>query len=133
MTIIIHVPIEPVPFARAGASGKRRFTPKRQSEFMGQFRMYAQRAMEGRAPLEGPVEMIARFVYVAPASWSKKRRAEAHWKASKPDADNLAKIVKDSIGAVVYHDDAQVASLTVQKVYGERAEIVVTVSSLEAA
>lgn len=132
MSVTIRVPIEPVPFARAGAQGRRRFTPKRQAEFMGQFRVFAESAMAGRPPFDGPLAMAARFVYVAPASWSAKKRAAAKWKASKPDADNLVKIIKGSVNAVVYHDDAQVASLTVEKVYGARAEIVVTVAELEA-
>ena len=129
--VIIRVPIEPVPFARAGANGKRRFTPTKQAAFMGQFRLFAQAAMAGRAPFDGPLQMNARFIYVHPASWSAKKRAATAWKSSKPDADNLAKIVKDSIGGCVYVDDAQIASLTVQKKYGPRAEIIVTVQQCE--
>lgn len=130
-TVIIKVPVDPVPFARAGSHGKQRFTPRKQADFMATFRLFAARAMAGAAPLEGALQLDARFIYVAPASWSKKKRLETRWKASKPDADNLAKIVKDSIGGLVYLDDAQVASLTVQKVYGLRPEVIVTVSKLD--
>ena len=34
------------------------------------------------------------------------------------------------MNGIVYGDDAQVASLTVQKVYGLRAEVIITVSEL---
>lgn len=130
MSVTIYMPIEPVPFARAGAHGKVRFTPKRQADFMGQFRLFAMNAMSGRPPLEGPLKMEATFVYAAPASWSKKKRAETVWKQSRPDTSNLVKIVEDAINAVVYHDDAQIAVSQVQKKYGDRAEIIVTVSEL---
>lgn len=128
--VIIRYPAEPVPFSRAGSHGKRRFTPTKQASFMGQVRLFAQYAMKGRAPLEGPVEMLAQFIYVVPASWSAKKRSDTIWKSSKPDADNLVKIVKDAIDGVVYLDDSQVASLTVQKKYGPSPLVVVTVKSI---
>ena len=37
----------------------------------------------------------------------------------KPDADNLAKAVMDAINGVAYHDDNQIASLHIMKVYAE--------------
>lgn len=45
----------------------------------------------------------------------------------KPDTDNIAKIVCDALNGVAYHDDKQITSLTVDKVWAEdgieRAEI----------
>jgi hypothetical protein len=112
--IAFTVPGEPVPFARAGAHGKRRFTPRKQSDAMGAVRMFAERA-----------------VYLVPESWSKKRRATALWKSSKPDADNIAKLIKDALSTVVYVDDAQIAELTVQKVYGPIAGVTVTIEKMK--
>ena len=129
--VTIRIPITPVPFARSGANGKRRFTPKKQADFMGQFRHFAALAMGNRPLLEGPLEMTATFVYEVPASWSKIKRATAKYKSSKPDASNLIKLAEDSMNCVVYHDDAQVASLLVQKLYGPYPEIIVTVRELE--
>jgi Holliday junction resolvase RusA-like endonuclease len=125
------VPGEPIPFARAGAFGKRRFTPKKQSDYMGCIKLFAQQAMAGAAPLDGPLALAIRAVYLVPESWSNKRKAAAVWKSSKPDADNLAKIFKDAMSKIVFCDDAQVADLQVQKVYGLRAEIIVTVCPLD--
>ncbi len=129
--IAFTVPGEPVPFARAGAFGKRRFTPKRQADYMGCIKLFAQQAMAGAAPMDGPLALAIRAVYLVPESWPKKRKAAANWKASKPDADNLAKIFKDAMSKIVFADDAQVADLHVQKVYGVRAEIIVTVLPLD--
>jgi Holliday junction resolvase RusA-like endonuclease len=129
--VTIRIPIEPVAFARCGSRGKQRYTPWRQKNFMGQFRYFAALAMEGRPLLEGPLEMTATFIYEVPASWSKIKRATAKYKSSKPDASNLVKIAEDSMNCVVWRDDAQVASLLVQKLYGPYPEIVVTVRELE--
>lgn len=125
--VVFSVPGEPVPFARAGANGKRRFTPKKQSDFMGTVQMYASQAMRGLALLDGPLSLTIEASYVVPASWSKKKRAAAVWKASKPDADNISKLVKDALNNVVWIDDAQVACLHVEKRYGERPGMVVRV------
>jgi Holliday junction resolvase RusA-like endonuclease len=129
--VTIKVPIEPVAFARSGANGSRRFTPKKQATFMGQFRHFAALAMAGRPLLEGPLEMTATFVYEVPASWSKIKREATKYKSSRPDIDNCAKLCADSLNSVVWHDDAQVASLLVQKLYGPYPEIIVTVRELE--
>jgi Holliday junction resolvase RusA-like endonuclease len=125
------IPGESVPWARAGAQGKRHFTPKRQSDFMGAVKTIAAAAMRGAPPLAGPVSMDVRAVYLIPESWSKKRKAAAYWKASKPDCSNITKILEDAINSIVYVDDAQVAHLNVVKIYGPVAFVRVVVESLE--
>ncbi len=47
------------------------------------------------------------------------------------DADNIAKLVSDAFNEIVYADDAQVASLIVQKRYGPLAGVTVTVAPLD--
>jgi Holliday junction resolvase RusA-like endonuclease len=130
LMVSFTVPGEPVPFARAGAQGKRRFTPKKQADFMTAVRTIAAAAMKGAPPLEGPVSMRVHAAYLVPESWSKKRKASAYWKSSKPDADNVAKIVKDAISTIVFVDDAQVAHLNVVKKYDVTSFVSVTVEKL---
>lgn len=48
----------------------------------------------------------------------------------KPDVDNLAKIVLDSLNKIAY-DDAQVCRLLVEKRYGETPQVLVRLSELE--
>jgi len=129
--IIITIPGEAVAFARSGANGVQRFTPKRQRDFMALVKLAAYQAMRGAEPLAGAVEMQIRAVYTIPASWSKKRDGEARWRTARPDVDNIAKLAADSMNGIVYGDDAQVASLTAQKVYGLRAEVIITVACLD--
>lgn len=130
MGVAFTIPGEAVPFARAGRKGSFSFTPKKQSNFMGAVKGYAHDAMRGAGPLDGPLSMTVRAVYLIPPSWSKRKRATAYWKSSKPDADNIAKILKDAMSKVVFADDAQVAELTVTKVYGPTAFVQVTVERL---
>lgn len=56
------------------------------------------------APLEGPVELY--LVWCYPAT---KTHPAGTWKTTKPDTDNLIKLVKDEMTRLgFWHDDAQV-------------------------
>ena len=121
------VPGEPVAFARAGRNGKISFTPAPQRSFMEIVKMFAQRAMAGRAPMAGPLAMTLRAVYLHPASWSLTKKRRTRFKTSKPDADNIAKLVKDALSKVAYADDAQIVILRVAKRYGPVAQLDVRV------
>jgi len=91
---------------------------------------YARRAMAGSPPLEGPIELQLCMIYVRPNTWSKKKKAATFWKSSKPDSDNLAKIFKDAMNQIVWLDDAQVADLRVQKVYGDTAGTIIRIRQI---
>jgi Holliday junction resolvase RusA-like endonuclease len=129
--VSFFIPGEPVAFARAGANGAQRFTPKRQRDFMALVKLAACRSMVAQALMTGPVALNIRASYVPPVSWSKKKTAGATWRAARPDADNLAKIIADALNTIVYADDAQIASLTVRKIYGPVAGVSVSVVCLE--
>lgn len=122
MRVEFTIPGTAVPFARSGGNGKLRFTPKKQRSAMVDVRLMAQRAMQGRPPIAGPVEMVVEASYLPPASWSEKKKAAAKWKASRPDGDNIAKLIKDACNKIVWLDDAQVVKWAGSKTYGAREE-----------
>jgi Holliday junction resolvase RusA-like endonuclease len=70
----------------------------------------------GRGLFAGPVDVSIVAWFPMPTSWSmkKRRQHEGRWHIQKPDADNLAKAVLDSLQEH-WNDDCQVAILTVQK------------------
>lgn len=69
--------------------------------------------------LEGPIKAKIIAYYKIPKSYPKKRiesileRQEQPTK--KPDADNIGKIVLDSLNDIAFHDDSQIVELTVIK------------------
>lgn len=129
-TISFCIPGDAVPFARAGANGRRRFTPRRQADFQATVKLFGSRAFAGREPLAGPVSMTMRVTYAVPASWPKWKKAIAVWKPSKPDGDNLFKIVADALNGIAWVDDAQIVDLSVQKKYGAVPGTVVSICEL---
>lgn len=48
----------------------------------------------------------------------------------KPDFDNIAKIVGDSLNKIAYHDDAQVVDSMVRKFYSENPRVVITIQTI---
>lgn len=69
--------------------------------------------------------------YKPPKSTSKKKYTDMIEKCinptKKPDADNIAKIVCDSLNGIAYSDDASITTLRVSKYYAEneRVEVVI--------
>ncbi len=64
-------------------------------------------------PLDGPLSVRLRFLFPRPKATAKKHGRLR--KSTKPDIDNCAKSVLDALNGLCYHDDGQVAELTISK------------------
>ena len=127
------IPGIPTAWARARTHGKVHFTPGKQRYAMSVIQTIAHDAMSGQNAFSVPVSMTVFAVWPWPKSWSeKKRRVQgAHYKTSRPDADNVAKLVADSLNGIVFNDDAQVTELRVVKQYGINALTRVDIEPLQ--
>lgn len=71
--------------------------------------------------LEGEVKADIVAYYKVPKSYPKKRQKiiedNLEYPMKKPDLDNVAKVVLDSLNGVAYKDDAQVIELNMKKRY----------------
>lgn len=76
--------------------------------------------------LEGSIKAKIFVYYKIPKSYTKKRveliRQGKEHPCKKPDADNIAKIVLDSLNKIAFNDDAQVVELIVIKRWTEKQE-----------
>lgn len=128
----IYIPGDVVPWARAGRGNGFTFTPAKQRNYMGAIRSAAHEAMGGKAPLTGPCRLVVSASYTWPKSTTKKRRVapDGAWKDTKPDADNIIKIVKDALSGIVFVDDAQCADIRAVKRLAEAAGLRIEVTSL---
>ena len=76
----------------------------------------------------GPVAVVIDCVFARPKSHMTKKGVKATAPAlPRPDVDNLAKSVLDSIGPII-GDDAQVSRLVVEKSYGTEARTTVRIT-----
>lgn len=79
-------------------------------------------------PMERAVKAKITAIFAVPKSYSKKRRQELLNTVNytkKPDVDNIAKIILDSLNGLAYQDDSQVSCLLVMKGYGEQEKVIV--------
>jgi len=117
----IVVPGEPVAKGRGRVSGNRVFTPAKTRNYENLVRMAAHEAMQGRAPVEGPISLNLRICLPIPASKSARVKgdmAAGHIRPTKrPDADNYLKAFLDGCNGIVFVDDAQVTDILIKKTY----------------
>lgn len=113
--IKIVAPLEPVPFPRPAQSVKRRFNPKRYSDFKAALGFYAKAALQGQAPFSGEVKLTAEFYRPKP----KPRKGTPPQVSFIGDIDNYLKAVMDALIGVCYVDDRQVTALSGRKIFGD--------------
>jgi Holliday junction resolvase RusA-like endonuclease len=78
---------------------------------------------EHHTPWTGMFVAIVSAEFAIPKSWNKKKKELAQRQLiapAKPDADNLGKILLDSLNRVVYEDDQACVLLVVTKEWAER-------------
>ncbi len=85
--------------------------------------------------LEGQIKAVIKAYFTIPKSTSKKRRKlmieEKIRPTKKPDTDNLAKIVLDSLNTLAFNDDKQVVDLKVEKYYSEEPRVEVVLEEIQ--
>lgn len=78
------------------------------------------------------VKMTICAYFSVPKSFSNKRRSEALEgnisPLTKPDVDNIAKIICDALNNVAYKDDTQIVELTIIKKYAVEPKVKITLS-----
>lgn len=123
-------------FARRGAHVIA-YTPEKTKTYEARIKSAALEAMAGGQITTCAVHVDIVIHVEPPASWSKKKRAEAFadvvYPMGKPDIDNVTKGILDAMNGIVYADDKQVVRMTVVKRYFEPAGVVVKVGIVEAA
>ncbi len=116
--------------------GARVYTDAKTRSYEAQLRFAAQQAMRGEPPTGLPVRLAMSVFFAVPASWSKKKRAQALagtlWPTVKPDADNSLKLT-DALNGVVFDDDKQVVSAQVFKCYAEHPGLLIEVFEISPA
>lgn len=110
--------------ARPRVFNGRAMTPKDSVNYENWVRLCYQQ-QEGKH-LEGSIRARIVAYYKVPKSYTKKRvqaiREGLEHPLKKPDADNIAKIILDSLNDIAFHDDSQIIELTVIKRYTEENE-----------
>ncbi len=93
--------------------------PKPSKVYKADIAYIAQKAREEaglEGMFEGPLGMQILAYFPCPKSkWRVKNPRPEEHHSKRPDADNIAKSVKDGLSGVLYHDDGQISELIVRK------------------
>ncbi|WP_338630717.1 RusA family crossover junction endodeoxyribonuclease [Clostridium baratii] len=102
----------------------RAITPKDTVNYENWVKMCYQQ--QGGKYLKGSIKAEIIAYYKIPKSYTKKRikaiKDGLEHPNKKPDTDNIAKIILDSLNKIAFDDDAQVVDLKVSKRYTEENE-----------
>ena len=111
------------------------YTPKTTVEYENAVRAAYERQCKNKM-LDGAVRAWITAYFPIPKSDSKGKRAAKlggeikH--TVKPDGDNVAKAILDSLNGHAYKDDSRVCELSVRKLYSENPRVVVTLEEITA-
>jgi Holliday junction resolvase len=110
--------------ARPRVVGKRAFTPEETVNYENWVRInYMQ---QDNRKILGPIRANITAFHSIPDSYSKKRVKAIlegkEYPCKKPDTDNIAKIILDSLNGIAYKDDSQVVELNIYKKYTKDKE-----------
>jgi Holliday junction resolvase RusA-like endonuclease len=110
--------------ARPRVFGKHAITPEDTVTYENWVKICYQQ--QDRKYNDGPVKAVINVYHKIPKSFTKKRlkviREGLDFPQKKPDVDNIAKIVLDSLNGIAYKDDSQVIELAIIKRWTEEQE-----------
>lgn len=111
------------------------YTPQKTVNYETLIRYTFQNTFPNHKPFEGYIEADIKAIFEIPKSYSKKKTKELLEGSNnydhKPDLDNLAKSILDSLNGIAYKDDSQVTILHINKEYGEQAKVIVELKEIK--
>lgn len=118
-------------FSRQG-NFVRTYTPEKTANYENLVKLEYERQCGGKPfPKDIPLYMVIEAFCSIPKSASRKKAVQMIdgqiRPTKKPDADNIVKIIADSLNDIAYHDDSQIVSCEVHKYYAENPHVKVTI------
>jgi len=84
--------------------------------------------------LQGALSLVVIAYMPIPKSWSQRNKDKALleelFPTTKPEADNILKLVADALEGIVYHCDSQIVDCRLMKLYGERPRLEIELSKI---
>ena len=117
-------------FTRSGHT----YTPEKTKDYERLVRTTFISSYPNAIPLEDALRVEIVAYYQIPKSYSKKKKQECLYGhiqvQSKPDVDNIAKIVLDSLNGYAYVDDKQVVELHMIKMWSDMPRVEVNIEEV---
>ena len=123
--------VPPLPATIRNRHSVRFYSPVEVRKWQTTARVLAAERMKNLNPVKGAIELIVWVYLVPPSSMSKRKQALALdgklRPVTRPDVDNYAKAILDSLNGIVWIDDSQIVALHVYKYYADKPRVVIKV------
>jgi Holliday junction resolvase RusA-like endonuclease len=114
--------------------GKMRSVTPEQTKSYEDLIRWSYRAAGGQYMGEKVLQVSIKAFYPIPSSFSKKKRDAALngeiRPTTKPDCDNVIKVVLDALNGVAYYDDKQVVYVSCNKFYAEQGGLKICITEI---
>ena len=129
------VPGEPVGKGRPRVTMRGTYTPEKTARYENLVSLeYQSQCGRFQFPDDAMLDMRIIAYCGIPKSASKKRkilmRSGAIRPTKKPDADNILKLVADSLNCVAYRDDSQIVDCQIRKFYADEARMEIIIKQI---
>lgn len=129
--IRFEVPGEPKAKARPRVTRSGiAFTPKSTVMYENLVKTSFQQSYPDHVPIDQEMEAVITAYFSIPKSASRKKKEFMSSgiinPTKKPDLDNIAKAVLDSLNGIAYKDDSQIVSMMISKKYSDRPRVEIT-------
>ena len=132
--ITFKVPGEPCAKQRPRVTKFGTYTPEKTVVYENLVKTIAQQAMQGKQLLEGKLQMKIFANFKIPNTISKKKHEDMCngniRPIKRPDIDNIAKAIADSLNNIVYKDDSQIVTIIASKWYSDIPEVFVEITTI---
>ena len=118
LILSLTIPMQPIPKARPRVVGKHTYTPKRTKDAEAIVATHVSSKYKGEI-LPDPIGVSIIFIHKRPKNLKGTDRVP---KSTRPDGDNLVKLVTDAIEGVVYRNDGQICYWHIEDWYGKPKE-----------
>lgn len=107
------------------------YTPTRTKEYEDLVKQYFIIKYRCAKPLEGRIVVNIKAYFAIPKNTNKIQKEgmlEGNISpVKKPDIDNIAKIILDSLNKLAFKDDNQITKLCIEKIYSEKEKVCVSI------
>lgn len=107
------------------------YTPTKTKEYEDLVKQYFIIKYRCAKPLEGRICVNIKAYFGIPKNISKVQKQEMLEgnlsPVKKPDIDNIAKIILDSLNKLAFKDDNQITKLCIEKIYSEEEKVSVSI------
>lgn len=107
------------------------YTPAKTKEYEELVKQYFILKYRRINPLEGRIKVEIKAYFSVPKNTSKKQKEEMLKQnispIKKPDIDNIAKIILDSLNKLAFKDDNQITKLSMEKIYAEEERVYIKI------